>query len=31
MPLCNVGLIGLGTMGSVLSLNISENGFKFAV
>lgn len=31
MPLCDVGLIGLGTMGSAMSLNIAENGFKVAV
>ena len=31
MALCDIGLIGLGTMGSALSLNIAENGFKVAV
>lgn len=31
MPLCDIGLIGLGTMGSALSLNIAEKGFDIAV
>jgi 6-phosphogluconate dehydrogenase len=26
-----IGLIGLGTMGSTLALNIAENGFPIAV
>ena len=31
MALCDIGLIGLGTMGSALSLNIAEKGFRIAV
>lgn len=31
MSSCDVGLIGLGTMGAALSLNIADNGFKIAV
>ncbi len=31
MSNCDIGLIGLGTMGSALSLNIAEKGFKVAV
>ena len=31
MSNADVGLIGLGTMGAMLSLNIAENGFKIAV
>jgi len=31
MALCDIGLIGLGTMGSALSLNIAEKGFDIAV
>ncbi len=31
MSKCDIGLIGLGTMGSALSLNIAENGFDIAV
>ena len=30
-PLCDIGLIGLGTMGSALALNIAEKGFGIAV
>ena len=28
---CDIGLIGLGTMGAALSLNIADNGFRIAV
>ena len=28
---CDIGLIGLGTMGAALSLNIADNGFQIAV
>ena len=31
MSNADVGLIGLGTMGAMLSLNIAENGFRIAV
>ncbi len=31
MSLAEIGLIGLGTMGSMLALNIAEKGFKIAV
>jgi len=31
MSNCDIGLIGLGTMGAALSLNIADNGFRIAV
>ena len=31
MGKCDIGLVGLGTMGSALSLNIAEKGFQIAV
>jgi len=31
MTQCDIGLIGLGTMGAALSLNIADNGFRIAV
>jgi 6-phosphogluconate dehydrogenase len=31
MSTCDIGLIGLGTMGSAITLNIAENGFEVAV
>ena len=31
MANCDIGLVGLGTMGAALSLNIADNGFDIAV
>ncbi len=31
MPSANIGLIGLGTMGAMIALNIAENGHRIAV
>ena len=31
MTQADIGLIGLGTMGSALALNIADNGFTVAV